>query len=76
MDDAEDKAILKETHGIGTEATRAGVIENLKDRGYITASKNQLAITEKGTLLCEAVAGNKMSDVAFTAEWEKYLAKI
>ena len=76
LDDAEDKAILKETHGIGTEATRAGVIENLKDRGYITASKNQLAITEKGTLLCEAVAGNKMSDVAFTAEWEKYLAKI
>lgn len=40
-------------------------------------SKNQLAITEKGTLLLvEAVAGNKMSDVAFTAEWEKYLAKI
>ena len=76
VDDAEDKAILKETHGIGTEATRAGVIENLKDRGYITASKNQLAITEKGILLCEAVAGNKMSDVAFTAEWEKYLAKI
>lgn len=76
LDDEEDKEILKETHGIGTEATRAGVIENLKDRGYITAAKNQLFITDKGTLLCEAVAGNKMSDVAFTADWEKYLAKI
>ena len=34
------KAILKENSGIGTEATRAGIIANLIERGFITKKGN------------------------------------
>ena len=41
--DAKAKAVLKENEGIGTEATRAGILETLKGRGFITASGKSLA---------------------------------
>ncbi|MGK3595473.1 DNA topoisomerase, partial [Escherichia coli] len=41
--------------GIGTEATRASIIEALKQKEYIQVIKNKLVVTEKGKLLCQAV---------------------
>ena len=41
VDDKESKDILKETQGIGTEATRAGILESLKKRKYIEVKKHQ-----------------------------------
>ena len=38
VSDAKAKAVLKENEGIGTEATRASILETLKGRGFITAS--------------------------------------
>ena len=35
MDEIDSKDILKETEGIGTEATRASIIETLKKQDYI-----------------------------------------
>ncbi|OAH58683.1 DNA topoisomerase III [Domibacillus aminovorans] len=74
--DEEEKAILKETEGIGTEATRAEMIETLKKKQYIEVKKNQVSITEKGIILCESVKGTLLSSPEMTAKWEIYLKKI
>ena len=51
--DAKAKAVLKENEGIGTEATRAGILETLKGRGFITASGKSLVSTPLGQSLID-----------------------
>lgn len=46
------KARLKETSGIGTEATRARIVENLIERGYADRHKKDIVATDRG---CELV---------------------
>ena len=53
--DAHDKEVLKETKGLGTEATRAGIIESLKKRNYIKVEKGTIYPTEVGISLIEIV---------------------
>ncbi|MEQ7071923.1 DNA topoisomerase, partial [Enterococcus avium] len=50
VDDEEAIKILQEVEGIGTEATRASIIEALKQKEYIQVIKNKLVVTEKGKL--------------------------
>lgn len=76
IDNEEEMEILKEVEGIGTEATRSGIIETIKKHGYITVTKNTVSITKKGIVLCEAIEGNLLSSPAMTAKWETYLKKI
>ena len=77
VDDDAAKEMLNEVEGIGTEATRADVIETLKKRAYILSEKNQLVITEKGRILCEAVQNQQLlTSAEMTAKWEVYLKKI
>ena len=40
LEEENEQDILKETEGIGTEATRASIIENIKNKGYIRLNKN------------------------------------
>lgn len=47
VDDEEAIKILQEVEGIGTEATRASIIEALKQKEYIQVIKNKLVVTEK-----------------------------
>ncbi|GAK31587.1 DNA topoisomerase [Weissella oryzae SG25] len=51
----DEKEILSQTEGIGTEATRAGIIDRLKDKKYIVVEKNKLKVTTQGIILCEAL---------------------
>ena len=76
VEDAEDSEILKEIEGIGTEATRSGIIETIKRNGYIDVKKNIVSVTDKGTILCEAIKGSLLSSPSMTAKWESYLKKI
>ncbi|WP_165006891.1 MULTISPECIES: type IA DNA topoisomerase [unclassified Enterococcus] len=77
LDDDEAQEILKEVEGIGTEATRANIIENLKQKHYIEVKKNEIAVTPKGITLCKAVAGEPLlTSAEMTARWEGYLKKI
>lgn len=75
-EDEENKAILRETEGIGTEATRANVIETLKKQDYITLQKNNVLVTPKGETLCEVIQNDEIANASMTAKWEKYLKKI
>lgn len=49
----EDYIAIMEGCEIGTPATRAGIIEKVKQDGYITENKNNLDITDKGIKLIE-----------------------
>ncbi|MCA9766968.1 MAG: topoisomerase C-terminal repeat-containing protein, partial [Carnobacterium sp.] len=75
-DNKENKDILKETEGIGTEATRANVIETLKKQEYIIVQKKHILVTEKAKTLCEIIKNDEITNADMTAKWEKYLKKI
>lgn len=64
------KKILKEQTGIGTEATRASIITNLKDKGYIKAIKKNIAPTELGEKLFDALPA-MLTTVDLTAFWQQ-----
>ncbi len=53
VSDAKAKAVLKENEGIGTEATRASILETLKGRGFIAASGKSLVSTPLGQSLID-----------------------
>ena len=76
LDEKEDQDILKETKGIGTEATRADIIQTLINRDYVKVSKNRYYVTPKGEMLCTAVQNTLLSSPTMTAEWEKRLKEI
>lgn len=71
------KATLKDTMGIGTEATRAGILETLKKRGYLVqdSKKKTLASTDIGRAVV-GLSPTAMRDVASTAVLEERLALI
>ncbi|SDY93257.1 DNA topoisomerase-3 [Evansella caseinilytica] len=68
--------VLQQTEGLGTEATRAGIIGVLKQRKYISVSKNQVHATDKGKLLIEAVGASILASPEMTAKWEQRLRQI
>jgi DNA topoisomerase III len=76
LDDESLEKILKDTEGLGTEATRAGIITMLKDRKYIEVVKNQVFATDKGILLIDSIGDAVLSSPEMTAKWEQRLKQI
>ncbi len=66
------KQKLKDTTGIGTEATRAGIIQGLLDRGYLNKNGKALAATPAAFGLIDAVP-RAIADPGTTAIWEQAL---
>lgn len=62
--------------GIGTEATRANIIENLIERGYIRRAGKYLTTTPLGRDLVNIVDNEMLKSVELTADWEEKLEKI
>lgn len=75
VQDATLKKILKDTDGIGTEATRAGIVELLFKRDFIYREGKNIRATEKGKALIEALP-EVASTPDMTASWEQSLAAI
>jgi len=70
------KKWLKETSGIGTEATRASIIEVLLKRKFISKQgKNNLVSTVQARTLIDALP-EPIKDPATTAVWEQALEDI
>jgi len=76
LDNEELEKVLMKTEGLGTEATRAGIITMLKERKYITVKKNQVYAADKGRLLIEAIGDNILASPEMTAKWEQRLTEI
>lgn len=72
----EDKELDTNFGGVGTEATRSGIIGTLKDRSYILVRDNKVSVTDKGKMLVSAVKGTALASVEMTAKWEMFLEKI
>jgi DNA topoisomerase III len=76
LEDEELVKVLNQTEGLGTEATRAGIIGVLKDRKYIEVKKNQVFATNKGKLLIESIGDSILASPEMTAKWEQRLHEI
>jgi DNA topoisomerase-3 len=76
LQNEELEKVLAKTEGLGTEATRAGIITLLKQRGYIEVRKNQVYATPKGMLLIEAIGDKILASPEMTAKWEQRLEEI
>ncbi|CAA0083271.1 DNA topoisomerase 3 [BD1-7 clade bacterium] len=68
----EIKKVLKETDGIGTEATRAQIIELLFDRGFLVYQGKQIRSTETGRALISSLP-ELAASADLTAHWEAKL---
>ena len=73
--DALQKGIEVERRGLGTPATRAGIIENLISKDFIERDKKNLIATKKGKALIDIVEDNFKS-AKTTAKWEIKLSDI
>ncbi|MGF6222585.1 DNA topoisomerase III [Pseudomonas sp. YL-218 TE3947] len=75
VNDPRLKQKLRDTTGIGTEATRASIIKGLIDRGYLLKKKRALMASAAAHTLIEAVP-TAVADPGMTAVWEQALDEI
>ena len=75
VQDSNIKKILKETDGLGTEATRAGIIDLLFKRGFLQRVGKSITTTEIGKSLIEALP-TMATTPDMTAQWEATLNDI
>lgn len=69
------KQVLKETDGLGTEATRAGIMELLFKRGFLTRQGKSIRATPAGNGFIQALPESAtLPDM--TARWESQLTAI
>lgn len=73
--DKELAAWLKECSGIGTEATRAGMIDELEKRGFIKKAGKNFVPTEIASSMCR-ILPESLIYPDLTARWEDALDKI
>ena len=80
VEDNELKAIYRGDIGLGTQATRAQIIETLLSRNYIKRNRKALIATEKGcsliNFLRQLSVSKVLSSPTETAKWEKVLNSI
>ena len=71
----EDLTEDTEKKGIGTSATRAGIIEKLISSGFVNRDKKNLVPTNDGNVLI-TVLPDEIKSPAMTAQWEMQLNQI
>ena len=72
IDDEQAKKVLKENDGIGTEATRAQIIETLVKRGFLKRQGKQIISTNLGREIVNQLP-DWIKDPVMTARWERGL---
>lgn len=78
LEDAELRKIMSDlsVKGIGTEATRAAIIETLVNRGYIERKGKSIFATDKGISLIQCLPLDEIKSAELTAQWESRLDDI
>ncbi|TCQ74722.1 DNA topoisomerase-3 [Ochrobactrum sp. BH3] len=78
VDDAQERERLKETNGIGTTATRAKIIEGLKEQKFLEIVKGKIVPTELGLAFYDLIvkAAHELVDPGVTARLEERLNSI
>jgi len=75
VSDPEIKKILRETDGLGTPATQAGIIDILYKRGYLEKQRKSVISTTLGREMID-VLPEEVTLPDMTAHWEMQLAHI
>ena len=75
IDDEAQREAIKDS-GIGTPATRAGIIETLVARNYVVREKKSLVPTAKGMEIYKIVKDMDIANASLTGQWEAKLAAI
>ena len=75
VEDEELKKVLQDVAGLGTEATRAEIIDTLHKRNYTEAKGKYILSTQKGKHLIQELP-DRLTSVEITAKWEKELDMI
>jgi DNA topoisomerase-3 len=75
VSDAQIKAILKERDGIGTDATRAGILETLCKRSFIVRQGKHIVSTPLGRMLISMLPP-LASSPDLTAVWELAIKQV
>lgn len=75
ISDPKLREALKEADGIGTPATRASIIEGIKDRSYVRMEKNHIRSTPEGRAIIQALPP-MLTDPGTTALWEEMLSRV
>ncbi|GHB08342.1 DNA topoisomerase III [Salinicola rhizosphaerae] len=73
VEDPEVRRTLRDTDGLGTEATRAGILETLLTRGYLVRDKKALRATRTGHALIDSLPAAATRPER-TALWEQRLS--
>ena len=73
VQDKDLKKILRATDGLGTEATRAGIIELLFKRGFLTKKGRYIHSTDAGKALFHSLP--EMATRPDVAHWESVLTQ-
>jgi len=80
VDEADLKKIFRGDVGLGTQATRAQIIETLLARSYVHREKRRLLTTQKGVFLIDTLkkftTAGTLASPEKTALWEMELARI
>lgn len=69
--DSEELRLMMKDSGLGTPATRAGIIEKLIRSGYVERDKKALIPTEKGIFLIKNLPCEELKSPEMTGAWEK-----
>jgi DNA topoisomerase-3 len=75
LDDGELKGAMKDC-GLGTPATRAGIIETLLKRTYVERKRGILQPTAKGVELIRTLQAEPLKSPQLTGEWEARMERI
>ena len=75
LDDEELQEAMRDC-GLGTAATRAAIIDRLKQVKYVQEQKRELVPTAKGISLVQNLAVDALCSPQLTGEWEAKLASI
>ncbi len=75
--DIDEKEVNLSSLQLGTEATRAGIIKTLEDRGFIEWKKGKGYLTPLGMIVASSVNPESViSSALMTAKWEAKLSEI
>jgi len=75
VDDEELRDAMKDS-GIGTQATRAAIIERLIQVGYVERDGTALVVTEKGMNVIRLLGEHVLTSPSLTGDWERRLSRI
>ena len=77
LDDAELRKVMAAgKKGLGTEATRANIVETLIARSYAVREKSIIKPTERGISLIQTLPLKEIKSAELTAQWEQRLDNI